>query len=71
MRSKGSRGVLIGSLALIVIGVVLLLNNFLLISGFNVTTLWPLLLVVGGATAGSTATDPSFVSNAAFYPLIS
>lgn len=49
MRSKGSRGVLVGSLALIVIGVVLLLNNFLLISGFNVTTLWPLLLVVGGA----------------------
>ena len=49
MRTKGSRGIWLGSLALIALGVILLLNNFLLISGFNVTTLWPLLLVVGGA----------------------
>jgi len=49
VRTKGSRGVWLGSLALIALGVILLLNNFLLISGFNVTTLWPLLLVVGGA----------------------
>ncbi|MFN8529984.1 MAG: DUF5668 domain-containing protein [Anaerolineae bacterium] len=49
MRAKGSRGVWIGSLALIAIGVLLLLNNFLLISGFNVSALWPLLLVIVGA----------------------
>ncbi|MDX2160788.1 MAG: hypothetical protein SF162_05635 [bacterium] len=49
MRAKGSRGAWIGSLTLIGIGVVLLLNNFLLISGFNVSALWPLLLVIGGA----------------------
>src|SRR5690606_31902781 len=30
-------------------GVALLLNNFLLLSGFNLTALWPLLLVVAGA----------------------
>jgi hypothetical protein len=49
VRAKGSRGVWAWSLALIAIGVVLLLNNFLLLSGFNVTTLWPLLLVIVGA----------------------
>ena len=49
MRAKGSRGVWVWSLALIAVGVVLLLNNFLLLSGFNVTTLWPLLLVILGA----------------------
>jgi hypothetical protein len=46
---KGARGIWFGSLALIALGVVLLLHNFLLMSGFNVTTLWPLLLLVGGA----------------------
>ncbi len=37
------------SLALVALGIALLLNNFLLISGFNVTTLLPLVLVIIGA----------------------
>ena len=49
MRTKGSRGVWVGSLALIAVGVVLLLNNFALISGFNVAALAPLVLVIAGA----------------------
>lgn len=36
-------------LILIVVGVVLLLNNFLLLESFEVTALWPLLLVMLGA----------------------
>jgi hypothetical protein len=48
VRANGLRW--IGSLALIALGVILLLNNFLLISGFNVNALLPLILVVvGGA----------------------
>ncbi len=43
---RATRGLLLWSLALTALGVVLLLNNFLLISGFNVATLWPLLLVI-------------------------
>lgn len=43
------RGLIIGSLALIILGIVLLLNNFLLISSFNVASLLPLLLVLFGA----------------------
>jgi hypothetical protein len=39
----------LGSLALLALGLVLLLNNFLLLSGFNVGALWPLLLVILGA----------------------
>lgn len=46
---RATRGLLLWSLALTALGVVLLLNNFLLISGFNVGTLWPLLLVIVGA----------------------
>lgn len=49
MRARGSRGLWLGSIALLALGIVLLLNNFLLLSGFNVLTLWPLLLVVAGA----------------------
>lgn len=49
MRARGSRGLWIGSLALLALGIVLLLNNFLLLSGFNVLSLWPLLLVILGA----------------------
>ena len=49
MRARGSRGLWLGSLALLALGTVLLLNNFLLLSGFNVSTLWPLLLVIVGA----------------------
>jgi hypothetical protein len=36
-------------LALVALGVVILLYNFLILSGFNVTALWPLLLVLAGA----------------------
>lgn len=49
MRARGSRGLWLGSIALLALGTVLLLNNFLLLSGFNVATLWPLLLVIVGA----------------------
>ncbi len=49
MRAGGSPGMVLGSLALVALGIVLLLNNFLLISGFNVATLLPLILVVAGA----------------------
>lgn len=49
MRARGSRGLWFGSLALLALGTVLLLNNFLLLSGFNVSALWPLLLVILGA----------------------
>jgi cell wall-active antibiotic response 4TMS protein YvqF len=40
---------LLWPLALVGLGVILLLNNFLLLSGFNAAALWPLLLVVAGA----------------------
>jgi hypothetical protein len=36
------------ALALVGIGVVILLSNFLLLEGFNITTLWPLTLVIAG-----------------------
>ena len=49
MPTKGSRGPWLWPLALAAIGVVLLLNNFLLLRDFNATALWPLLLVVAGA----------------------
>lgn len=49
MRTRGSRGLWLGSLALLALGIILLLNNFLMLSGFNVSALWPLLLVVTGA----------------------
>ena len=49
MPAKGSRGPWVFPLALTVIGILLLLNNFLLLGDFNVTALWPLLLVVLGA----------------------
>lgn len=49
MPAKGSRGPILWPLVLILAGVALLLNNFLLLSGFNLTALWPLLLVVAGA----------------------
>ncbi len=48
MQERSSRGLMLGSLFLLAVGMILLLNNFLFISGFNVTTLWPLLLVVLG-----------------------
>jgi hypothetical protein len=49
MPTKGSRGPWLWPLALATVGVILLLNNFLLLEGFNVTALWPLLLVIAGA----------------------
>lgn len=49
MRSRGSSGGWLWALALVALGVVLLLNNFLLISGFNVSTLLPLIFVIIGA----------------------
>lgn len=49
MPAKGSRGPWLWPLGIAVIGVVLLLRNFLLLENFNVTALWPLLLVVAGA----------------------
>ncbi len=45
---RATRGLLLWSLALTALGIVLLLNNFLLLSGFNAGALWPLLLVVVG-----------------------
>ena len=49
MRVKRTRQSLLLPLALVAVGIALLLNNFLLLSGFNVTALWPLLLVIAGA----------------------
>lgn len=49
MRAKGSRSLVVGSLALVALGIVLLLNNFLLLTNFNVAALSPLLLVLLGA----------------------
>lgn len=49
MQAKGSRGPVVWPLLLILIGVVLLLDNFLLLESFNITALSPLLLVVAGA----------------------
>jgi hypothetical protein len=49
VRAKSSRSFWLWSAALIVLGVILLLNNYLLITGFNVASLWPLLLVLAGA----------------------
>jgi len=48
LRTRGTSGGWLWSVALIALGIVLLLNNFLLISGFNVQTLLPLILVVLG-----------------------
>lgn len=50
MRStKETRGPLLLPLAFIALGIALLLNNFLLLGGFNLSALWPLLLVLAGA----------------------
>ncbi|HLV34090.1 MAG TPA: DUF5668 domain-containing protein [Spirillospora sp.] len=49
MQARPSHGPWLWPLALVVIGVVLLLDNFLLLGDFNVTLLWPLILVVAGA----------------------
>ncbi len=48
MRTTSSRGWLLFALALIALGIVLLLQNFLLVGGLGLLTFWPLLLVVVG-----------------------
>ncbi len=50
MPGKVARGNWLWPLLLVVAGVVLLLNNFLLLGNFDATALWPLALVVIGAT---------------------
>lgn len=49
MPPKVSRGPWLWPLLLTIIGVVLLLNNFLLLGDFNISRLWPLILVIIGA----------------------
>jgi hypothetical protein len=49
VQAKRSRGPVVWPLLIAIIGVILLLDNFLLLGSFNVTALWPLLLVVAGA----------------------
>ena len=49
MRAKSSPGPVLWPLALALIGIVLLLDNFLLLGDFNPVLLWPLLLVIAGA----------------------
>jgi hypothetical protein len=49
LQSKPTGGPIIWPLVIIIAGILLLLNNFLLIDGFNITSLWPLLLVLAGA----------------------
>lgn len=48
-KTKPSRGPWLWPLLLVVIGVVLLLHNFLLLGSFNVLDLWPVVLVLLGA----------------------
>ncbi len=48
MQKGTSRWAGVAALFVVMIGVLLLLNNYLLISGFDITSLWPLLLVVTG-----------------------
>lgn len=49
METRPSRGPWLWPLALVIIGVLLLLDNFLLLGDFNPTLLWPLILVAIGA----------------------
>lgn len=49
METRPSRGPWLWPLVLAVIGVLLLLDNFLLLGDFNLTLLWPLILVAVGA----------------------
>lgn len=49
MPTKRSHGPWFWPLALAVVGVLLLLNNFLLLGSFELTSLWPLALVLAGA----------------------
>lgn len=49
MQTRQSRGPWLWPLALAIIGVLLLLDNFLLLGDFNLILLWPVLLVLVGA----------------------
>lgn len=49
MQARQSRGPWLWPLALAIVGVLLLLDNFLLLGDFELTLLWPLLLVITGA----------------------
>jgi hypothetical protein len=49
LQAKETRGPVLWPLLLVIFGVLLLLDNFLLLGDFNVTGLLPLLLVVAGA----------------------
>ncbi len=49
MPAKGSRGPWLWPLLVATFGIVLLLNNFLLLGDFNALSLWPLALVLIGA----------------------
>lgn len=46
---RTARGPILWPLAITALGVLLLLNNFLLLENFNAAGLWPLLLVIAGA----------------------
>lgn len=48
MRATSSRGWMLIALAFLVLGVVLLLQNFLLIGGTNLLMFWPLMLAAAG-----------------------
>lgn len=48
MRATSSRGWLLFALALTTLGIILLLQNFLLLGGLSLLTFWPLLLVIIG-----------------------
>lgn len=50
MPAKGSRGPWLWPLLIATFGIVLLLNNFLLLGEFNALSLWPLALVLVGAS---------------------
>lgn len=49
METRQSRGPWLWPLALAIVGVLLLLDNFLLLGDLNPTLLWPLLVVLAGA----------------------
>ena len=49
MRAKPSHGPWLWPLLLVIIGLILLLDNFLLLGDFDATLLWPLLLVLAGS----------------------
>ena len=48
LRAETTRGISLLTAGVLIVGIILLLNNFLLLGDFNVWALWPLLLVVAG-----------------------